>query len=61
MNEVFHYILDQYIVVYLDDMLIFSENLKQYTQNIQLVLLYKFPPGQLVQPSTPSRVCLQQC
>lgn len=38
MNMVFNDILDQYIIIYHDDILVFSERPEQHTQNVQSVL-----------------------
>jgi hypothetical protein len=38
MNGIFREFLDNFIVCYLDDMLIFSKNLEQYEQHVRLVL-----------------------
>jgi hypothetical protein len=40
MNDIFREYLDQFIVIYLDDILVFSSNIKQqYTHHVKLVLV----------------------
>jgi hypothetical protein len=38
MNNIFHKFLDNFVVCYLDDILIFSKNLKKYKRHIRLML-----------------------
>jgi hypothetical protein len=38
MNDIYHKFLDDFVVCYLDDILIFSKNLKKHEQYVQLVL-----------------------
>jgi len=38
MNDTFQDFLDEFLVVYLDDMLIYSDNLKEHTKHVQKVL-----------------------
>jgi hypothetical protein len=38
MNDIFHKFLDDCIVCYLDDILVFFKNLEEHEQHVQLVL-----------------------
>jgi hypothetical protein len=37
-NDIFHEFLDDFVVCYLDDILIFSKNLEEHKQHVHLVL-----------------------
>ena len=45
MNDVFHEFLDHFVVVYLDDILVFSKNEKDYKNHVRLVLEKLHSPG----------------
>jgi len=38
MNDMFRDLLDEFLVVYLDDMLIYSDSLKEHQEHVQRVL-----------------------
>jgi hypothetical protein len=38
MNDVFHEYLDNFVVCYIDDILIFSKNIKDYEPHVTLIL-----------------------
>ena len=38
MNDIFHDLLDHFVVIYLDDILIFSKNPREHTEHVRLVL-----------------------
>jgi RNase H-like domain found in reverse transcriptase/Integrase zinc binding domain/Reverse transcriptase (RNA-dependent DNA polymerase) len=38
MNDTFHEFLDDFLVVYLDDLLIYSPDLKEHTKHVRMVL-----------------------
>ena len=37
MNQVFHDYLDKFVVIYLDDIMVYSSSLEEYEKNLQLV------------------------
>ena len=38
MNRVFHPYLDQFIIVFIDDILVYSKNMDEYTMHLRIVL-----------------------
>jgi len=38
MNDTFHDFLDKFLVIYLNDFLVFSDNLKEHKKHVRLVL-----------------------
>ena len=38
MNNIFREYLDHFVVIYLDDILVFSTNIEEHTQHVRLVL-----------------------
>ena len=38
MNDIFQEYLDHFVVIYLDDILVFSSNIKEHTRDVRLVL-----------------------
>ena len=38
MNRVFEDFLDKFVIVFIDDILVYSKNKKEYTQHVQSVL-----------------------
>ena len=35
MNSIFHHVLDQFVVVFLDDILVYSQNLDDHVRHLQ--------------------------
>jgi len=51
MNDTFRDFLDEFLVVYLDDMLIYSDNLKEHRKHVQKVLERLKEAGLFLKPS----------
>jgi len=51
MNDIFRDFLDEFLVVYLDDMLIYSDNLKEHRKHVQMVLERLREAGLFLKPS----------
>jgi len=51
MNELFVNLLDIYVIVYLDDILIYSKNLKEHKKQVQEVLRWLKANGLYMSPS----------
>ena len=51
MNNTFRDFLDEFLVVYLDDMLIYSDNLKEHRKHVQMVLERLREAGLFLKPS----------
>lgn len=40
MNDIFCDLLDRFVIIYLDDILIFSEDMVEHTEHVQAILQY---------------------
>ena len=38
MNEIFHDCIDMFVVIYMDDLLVFSKSVEEYTMHLDIVL-----------------------
>ena len=51
MNDMFRDLIDESLVIYLDDMLIYSDNLKKYWRHVRKVLEQLWKMGLFLKPS----------